>query len=149
MITYKKLQKIADTRLKDSRVLYNGRQFNGAVYICGYANECALKAVICKKLNLRGIPNIKEEFENIPKNIGEIHTHDLEKLLTLLVNLKGEKIRDEIYRDYSSDWNIILDWNPEKRYLPIDEKSKKEWEQEADKLIRSTAKMLRYFWKKL
>jgi len=149
MISYKKLQKIADTRLKDSRVLYKRGQFNGAVYICGYANEFALKAIICKKLKLHGIPNIKEEFQSITKTIEGIRTHDLEKLLELLRTLKGKKIVDEIHTDHSSEWNKILDWSPEQRYLPIDEKSKKEWKKEADELIKSTSKILRYFWKKL
>jgi len=144
MIFYNELQKIAKTRLGDSRILYNKRRYNGAIYICGYANELALKAIICKRLKLRGIPNASHEF----KAIQDIKTHNLEDLLKLLSKL-DKNISDEILNNKKSDWNIILDWNPEQRYIPIDEKSSKQWKQEAEELIKSTSKMLNYFWKNL
>jgi len=144
MISHTDLQKIAKTRLGDSKKLYNKKRYNGAIYICGYANELALKAIICKKLKLRGIPNHSHEF----RIIKDIKTHNLEELLKLLAKL-DKNISDEILNNKRSDWNIVLDWDPERRYLPIDEKSLKQWKQEADKLIKSTTKILNYFWKNL
>ena len=144
MISHTNLQKIAKTRLGDSRILYNKKRYNGAIYICGYANELALKAIICKRLELQGIPNHSSEF----RTIKDIKTHNLEELLKLLAKL-DKNISDEILNNKRSDWNVILDWDPERRYLPIDEKLSKQWKQEAEKLINSTAKILNYFWKNL
>ncbi|NQU99610.1 MAG: HEPN domain-containing protein [Parcubacteria group bacterium] len=141
MITYKELQKIAKTRLEDSRILYKEGRYNGAIYICGYTNELALKAIICKRLKLLGIPNHSYEFQIIK----DIKTHNLEELLKLLAKL-DKNISDEILNNRRSDWNIVLDWNPERRYLPIDEKSSKQWKYEAEKLIKSTTKISKYFW---
>jgi len=144
MISYIEIQKIAKTRLKDSRILYDKKRYNGAIYTCGYANELALKAIICKRLKLKGIPNHSYEF----KTIQNIKTHNLEDLLNLLSKL-DKSISDGILNNKKSDWNIVLDWNPEQRYIPIDEKSQKQWKQEAKGLIDSTSKILNYLWKKL
>jgi len=144
MISYKEIQKIAKTRLEDSKILCKKGRYSGAIYICGYANELALKAIICKKLKLRGIPNHSNEF----KIIQDIKTHNLEYLLNLLSKL-DKNISDEILINKKGDWNIILDWDPEQRYIPIDEKSQKQWKQEAKDLINSTSKILNYLWENL
>jgi len=44
------LQKIARARLRDADVLYRAQRYDGAIYLCGYAVEIALKARICKAL---------------------------------------------------------------------------------------------------
>lgn len=101
--------------------------------------------MICKTINLEGgIPNLSCEFSNIQK----IKTHDLEELLSLLDKLIPG-IKNDILTKKQNVWNGVLDWNPDKKYLPIDEKSVKQWEQEANGLIKYTANILNYLWKKL
>ncbi|RQH14516.1 HEPN domain-containing protein, partial [Okeania hirsuta] len=34
-------------RLEDARVLHSQKRWNGAIYMGGYAVECALKSLIC------------------------------------------------------------------------------------------------------
>ena len=144
MISYEEIRKIANARFKDSELLYAERRFNGAIHVCALANELAFKAIICQRLKFKGIPNHSHEF----KIIQEIKTHNLEDLLKVLAKL-DKKITDEIIKNKKADWNIILDWNPDRRYLPIDEKSQKQWKEEADGLIKSTRKIIKYLWSNL
>lgn len=144
MISYEEIRKIANTRFRDSEVLYDKGRYNGSIHVCALANELAFKTIICRKLKFKGIPNHSHEF----KTIQEIKTHNLEELLKVLSKL-DKKVTDKIVNDKSSDWNIVLDWNPDRRYLPIDEKSQKQWKEEADELIKSTRKIIRYLWSNL
>ena len=44
------LRKIAKARLKDAEALLAAHRYDGAIYLCGYAVELALKARICQTL---------------------------------------------------------------------------------------------------
>ena len=57
MATCKDLKKIAQARLKTAGILIKAKDWQGAAYMLPYALECALKAVICKKLNLSVYPD--------------------------------------------------------------------------------------------
>ncbi|NLJ29092.1 MAG: HEPN domain-containing protein [Deltaproteobacteria bacterium] len=50
MIAINDLRKIAQARFKDADVLLKAWRYDGAIYLCGYAIELALKARICKIL---------------------------------------------------------------------------------------------------
>lgn len=144
MISYEEIRRIANTRFRDSEILFERRRYNGSIHVCALANELAFKTIICCRLGLKGIPNHSHEF----KTIQEIKTHNLEELLKVLQRLdKG--IADEIIKNRNADWNIILDWNPDKRYLPINEKSTTQWKKEAEELIKSTRRTIRYLWHNL
>lgn len=62
------LLEIGDARLGEARSLLASSHYAGAVYLAGYAVECHLKAVICRALDLPGLPEL-------------FKTHDLEGLL--------------------------------------------------------------------
>lgn len=144
MISYQKIQKLGKMRLGDARVLYDKKRYNGALYICGYANEFALKALICKRLKLKGIPNTSKEF----KNIQDIKTHNLENLKKLLENI-DKKVVDEFITKNKSHWDYVLNWHPETRYSDPDEKLPKQQKKDTEDLIKSTTVILNYFWKNL
>ncbi|MCK5719180.1 MAG: HEPN domain-containing protein [Thiomargarita sp.] len=44
------LKILAKTRLCDAIILYKQERYEGAIYLCGYAVELALKYKICQKL---------------------------------------------------------------------------------------------------
>lgn len=46
----KKLQWLAEERLKDAKALLGRKRWSGAYYLCGYAVECALKACLLRYL---------------------------------------------------------------------------------------------------
>ena len=79
MLSIPELKEISSARLRDSRVLFAARRYDGSHYLCGYAVEIALKARICKTLNWAGFPDKGKEFEGL----GSFRTHDFEVLLRL------------------------------------------------------------------
>lgn len=106
MISTANLKAIARARLRDSRVLLKGKRLDGAVYLCGYAVELALKARICRTLKWSEFPETAAEF----KGLQSIKTHDLE----ILLRLSGVERR--LKTTHLTEWSVVLDWDPEKRY---------------------------------
>jgi HEPN domain-containing protein len=109
MIATKDVRKIAHARLKDAKVLLTAGQYEGAIYLCGYAVELALKARICRVLKWAGYPATKKEFEGLQT----FRTHDLD----VLARLTG---RDSVMKKaYFAEWAAVVEWSPETRYKPI------------------------------
>ena len=109
MIPVADLESIAEARLEDAKVLVAGGRYDGAVYLCGYAVEIALKARICKVLNWPSFPETGAEFTNYRS----FQTHDLDVLL----RLSGQEAR--VKQQYFSDWSTVAVWRPESRYRAI------------------------------
>lgn len=142
MISHCELQSNAKTRLNDAKILYEHRHYDGAVYLCGYAVELALKAIICKNLKLEGIPNTSKEFDTIVTTIQKLKTHNLGNLLVLA----GQVIETDTKQKHLEDWSVVLNWDPEMRYAPIKGQLLKS---DASSIIKATSRLLRYFFKKL
>jgi hypothetical protein len=109
MIGTDELITIARERLNDAETLLNANRFEGAVYLCGYSIEIALKHKICKTLNWAGFPSSNREFENYRS----LKTHDLDVLLSFTGMETILKVT------YIVEWSAISIWNPESRYHPI------------------------------
>lgn len=109
MLATRELQKIASARLRDARALFAAKRYDGAVYICGYAVELALKTRICKTLKWSGYPATSKEFERLHS----FKVHDLDVLLRLSGKERSVKAA------YFAEWSAIVDWNPEVRYKEI------------------------------
>jgi hypothetical protein len=106
LITIASLRSLANTRLSESDTLvYNGH-YDGAVYLCGYAIELALKGKICDTLKWKEFPFNPNEF----RDYQSFRTHDLDVLL----HLSG--IEAAIKSDHLEDWSQVADWNPDLRY---------------------------------
>jgi len=143
MISHEELKKSSKKCLDDSKILFRNKRYEGAIYICGYSIEIALKGIICKNLNIGGfistshIPSTKEEL----KKIEEFFIHDLDRLLSkvppqIAAHIKAKKM---------TEWSTVLKWNPEMRYAPIKkEKKQKENSQES---IRCAEIILKYLWR--
>ena len=74
MLDRKDIKAIAKARLRDAQVLLRGNRFEGAIYLCGYAIELALKARICQTLKWGGYPASNKEFDDYKS----FKTHDLD-----------------------------------------------------------------------
>jgi len=109
MIDGKEIERIVKARLKDAKVLADARQYDGAIYLCGYAVELALKARICRVLKWAGFPSTRSEF----KRYSTFRTHDLDVLLHL-TGMEG-RIKSELF----AEWSVVVKWDPESRYSPI------------------------------
>ena len=84
-------------------------KYDGAVYLCGYAIELALKAIILKD-KLWGFPEESDEF----KLYEMVKTHDLENLLK--ISGKESLLND---RNFVISWALVKTWRSEFRYRPI------------------------------
>jgi len=109
MLKVAELVDIANGRLIDAEILLEAARFDGAVYLCGYAVEIALKARICRTLSWPGYPFTKPEFQNLQT----FRTHDLDVLLSL------SGVERAIKANYLAQWSAIAEWDPEVRYKPI------------------------------
>lgn len=109
MIQRNELKKIARARLKDANILMASRRYDGAIYLCGYAIELALKARICRTLKWQGYPSTKSDFQNYQS----FRTHDLDVLL----HLTG--LEKTIKTNFLAEWSAVAQWNPAARYQPV------------------------------
>lgn len=107
MLTIVQLEEIAKARIDDAEILYSADRYDGAIYLCGYAVEVALKARICKTLNWA------EFFPDREKNLQSFKTHKLEVLLKL------SGVESVVIPDFLADWSFVVGWDPESRYKPI------------------------------
>ena len=109
MIQKNELKKIARARIKDADILLSSRRYDGAIYLCGYAIELALKARICSTLKWSGYPESNKEF----KDYNSFRTHDLDVLLHL--SGKGVFIKTNCF----AEWSAVVGWSPSSRYQII------------------------------
>lgn len=106
MIPIDELKDIARARLEEAEVLYANGKYDGAVYLCGYAVEIALKARVCMTLNWASFPRENSEF----KGLKSLQTHELEVLR------KFSGLDVEIGTHHLTDWSIVAEWDSEARY---------------------------------
>ena len=109
MLSRADLLKIARARMKDAKALLRAHRYDGAVYLCGYAIECALKARIVATLKWQGFPETRADFERFQS----FKTHDLDTLL----RLTGREAK--IKTSFMSAWSGVAQWEPEARYKRI------------------------------
>ena len=115
---YSDLKKLAEDRLNDAKVLYHKERYDGAVYLCGYVLEFALKARICKILNL-------DEYPYQGKYKFTYATHDFDVLLRLSGLEKEILLSKTKNPDLFIKWSVVTGWSPGMKYK-IMNKTKKE-----------------------
>ena len=106
MISVAELDRIAQARLDDAKALLGTNRYDGAIYLCGYAVEVALKARICRALNWPDFPATNSEFQAYRS----FQTHELDVLL----RLSGQEQR--IKQHHFADWSNVAVWKSESRY---------------------------------
>ena len=103
---------MADKRLEEAQLLYENKYYDAAYYLSGYAIEFALKAVICRRLNV-------EIFDSsqVSKRIASpFQIHELPILVVfsgLQVELSNKKNLDA---DFDAAWSLVSQWNEIRRY---------------------------------
>jgi hypothetical protein len=100
------LKKLARERIRDAEALYRARRYHGAIYICGYAVELALKARICQTLRW-------SQYRDTDSELRDLKTHKLEVLLRL------SGIENRVYGSALPAWSTVKTWGPESRYKPL------------------------------
>jgi HEPN domain-containing protein len=106
MATSEQLKDLAHLRLREAEALFVAGFYDGAKYLSGYVVELALKARICRLLDLDEYPE-KGELRRV------YAVHDLDQLL-LLAGLR--KAVDPTNRPLYDNWSTAALWKPERRY---------------------------------
>jgi hypothetical protein len=101
------LKMLAKARLDDAIALYKQERYEGAIYLCGYAVELALKYKICQKLGWNKY--LPARFDNERT----FYTHKLDDLKFL----SGmQDIFDAQNTQLNFYWTTIISWNEQLRY---------------------------------
>lgn len=109
MLAAVEVKRLASARLQDAEALFAARRYDGAVYMCGYSVELALKARICHTLKWPGFPEKDSEF----KGLGSFKVHDLDALL----RFTGREAK--VKTTLMPEWSAVAAWSPEARYKPV------------------------------
>lgn len=108
MFSLVQLRQMARDKLRYAVVLGKGKRYDGALYLCGYAVEIALKSRIVQTLGWADFPDADNEWK---KHHKFIRTHELE----LLVKWSGCEVQLS-NRPLAPHWNRMQQWTPETRY---------------------------------
>jgi HEPN domain-containing protein len=106
MATRKQLKELALLRLREAEALFECGLYDGARYLSGYVIELALKARICRVLDLEEYPDTGE--------LRRVYaTHDLDQLLKLAALSRKLSLGN---KTLFANWSIAALWKPERRY---------------------------------
>jgi hypothetical protein len=110
MTTRNELKQLAAVRLREAEALFAAGLYDGSAYLCGYVVELALKARICRLLDISDYPD-KGELKRV------YAVHDLPQLL-LLAGLR--KKMTPANPALFTNWSIAVPWKPEQnRYAAV------------------------------
>jgi HEPN domain-containing protein len=104
--SHSSFQALAESRIREARILLKAGELDGAFYLAGYCVECALKAVIAKAIPSKLM---------LPKgSIEKLYTHDLQKLADFAE--LGMHL-DKASLGVRSSWTVVRGWNEQYRYV--------------------------------
>lgn len=114
------LQRLAQQRITEAKVLLAAKQWSGAYYLVGYAVECGLKSCILAFVKQTGIIFTEKNYAE------RCWAHDLDKLLQLagLEPVLGvAMVANAVLR---GNWATVKQWREVSRYfLTPHDKAKK------------------------
>jgi len=104
------LQRLAEDRVRDAKILLDGGQWSGAYYLVGYAVEFALKSCVLARIEQTGAFFIEKDLQK------DSWTHDFEKLIKTadLTSQRGKDIQANPALGQS--WADAKDWSETARY---------------------------------
>ncbi|RYF72306.1 MAG: HEPN domain-containing protein [Cytophagaceae bacterium] len=112
MATRLEFQQMAYDRLNEAEVLYQAKHYNGSHYLAGYAAEFALKAAICRAMDIEMF-DTAEVLNQVSK---PLKIHNLKTLLVysgLFRRLQTDRLAD---LELDKAWSIVSAWTEERRY---------------------------------
>lgn len=112
MTTRNEFKDLAVTRLKEAKALFRENFYDGAIYLVGYVIEYALKARICKILDMTDYPDSGE----ISKSFKTHKYSDLLKLAGLEKKFDTAKKENE---DLFENWSLVTNWSTDFRYTRV------------------------------
>lgn len=104
------LQRLAELRIAEAKVLLENNCWEGAYYLAGYAVECALKACIAKATQQYDFPD--RRIANAS------HTHNLASLARTAGLEEIFRERAALEEPFDENWPTVSGWSEEARYRP-------------------------------
>lgn len=102
------LQRLADLRAAEARLLLDNGHYPGAYYLAGYAVECALKACIAKGTRQFDFPDLDR--------VRDSYSHDFRRLAAT-AGLNGDFRREcDSNPTFQDNWETVKKWHPDSRY---------------------------------
>lgn len=102
------LQRLADLRVEEARLLLDNGYYSGAYYLLGYAVECALKACIARQSAEFDFPDMERTRDS--------HNHDFRRLVVtagLTADFLSEHRSSSQFRN---NWDTVTKWKTNSRY---------------------------------
>ncbi len=121
-INVKTLRKRAKSFLKSAEILLKEKDYENAIYLCGYYVEVSLKITICKRLYWNSYPpsELSGQLQKYLK------THNLADLMWLSGKMKSLTEKGKLETDkekpnllLNTKWKFILNWGEEMRYQEL------------------------------
>jgi hypothetical protein len=110
-LTKSDLQRIALLRLSEAKALLSTYFADGAVYLAGYAVECALKACIAGQMRDGHFPPSKDF-------VSACYVHDVQKLFKTSQLWSDFEVATAATPDLRLNWQVVKGWSERKRYDP-------------------------------
>ncbi len=102
-------RRMADTRLREARVLLHAGAWSGAYYLGGYAAECGLKACIAGQFRRSELPD--------RSLVNRSYSHHLVQLVDVAGLAAALATEERGDGDFADNWTTVREWNVESRYL--------------------------------
>jgi len=122
---------LAKQRLRESRILLDSDEVDGAFYLAGYSVELMLKWKICRNFEIYNLfsSEAPPQIEGVKVLKDSIHTHNL-YILLLFSGLRAKFDRDKSSNPSLLTANSLLFscWDPNVRYKPCGHKETKDVE---------------------
>jgi HEPN domain-containing protein len=112
---------LANLRLKEAKALYDRKLYDGACYLAGYVVELALKARICKLLDV--------DYPDTGDLSKIFKTHNCDSLLVLSGLRKKFDDEESSNTVFKTNWSLATKIKPEFRYQRIGPNPKTETEE--------------------
>jgi len=112
MPTRTELKELATTRLEEAKALFASGLYDGCCYLAGYVVELALKARICKVLDLIDYPDTGEISRSFK-------THKLDDLIRLAGLQRKFDAAKAVNPRLLTNWSLVTAWTEEFRYKPV------------------------------
>jgi hypothetical protein len=107
-LTRSKLQQLAGIRVEEDKVLFTAGLYDGSIYLCGYVLELALKACICRTLQVNDYP--EERLR------GAFKTHLPDDLLLLSGLVLEWERQTKASPRFALYWETLSQSSPQQRY---------------------------------
>ena len=109
MATRTELRKITRARITAAKILIEAKDYDYAGYTMGFVLECALKACVCKKLDLTSYPADDSSIDSNIRSTFRTHEFDMLQMLAGLSN----KFTNTGSNPYFASWSAAT-----KDYIP-------------------------------